>query len=111
MDKDDSIFIGHILDSIKAIEGFIQGVAEQEFYDNREKHDAVVRNLEIIGEAAKNIDEEFRSKYPDIPWRLMAGMRDNLIHEYFGVDKKEVWKTATSDVPMLKKQLENLDVN
>jgi uncharacterized protein with HEPN domain len=108
MDKDDKIFIEHILDSIRAIEMFTMGVTEDDFYSNREKFDAVVRNLEIIGEAAKNINIEFRNKYPLIPWRQIAGMRDNLIHEYFGVDKEEVWKTVKSDIPMLKEELEGL---
>lgn len=99
-------FLKHILNSIDAILIFTKDVSEQDFYDNREKFDAVVRNLEIIGEAAKNVDESMRNKLSNIPWREMAGMRDNLIHEYFGVDKTEVWKTVEKDIPELKEMSE-----
>jgi len=108
MDKDDTIFLAHILDSLKAIEDFTDKVGENDFYNNREKVDAVVRNLEIIGEAAKNLTVDFRLKYPQIPWKKIIGMRDNLIHEYFGVDKVEVWQTVKSDIPELKKEIELL---
>jgi uncharacterized protein with HEPN domain len=62
----------------------------------------VVRAIEIIGEAAKNVPEQVRKKYPDVPWKQMAGMRDKLIHEYFGVDLEILWETAKDDVPQLK---------
>lgn len=108
MDKDEKLFLEHIMDSIRAIESFTYGIKEDDFYQNREKFDAVVRNLEIIGEASRHIDEEFRSKYSIIPWREITGMRDNLIHEYFGVDKVEVWHTIKNDIPELKKNIKYL---
>jgi len=67
--------------------------------------DAVIREIEIIGEATKNLSLEFRERYPDIPWRSITGMRDKVIHEYFGVDIDAVWDTATRDIPLLKEKL------
>ena len=72
--------------------------------------DAVVRNLEIIGEAANNIPEETTDKYPEIPWREMISMRNKVLHEYFGVDEEILWQTITNDLPPLKKQLKNLSI-
>ena len=83
-------------------------VSEDEFYSNRQIIDAVVRNIEIIGGATKNLPKNFRANVPHIPWQKMAGMRDNLIHEYFGVDKQEIWKTIKEDLSPLKKEIELL---
>ncbi|HDQ03274.1 MAG TPA: DUF86 domain-containing protein, partial [Deltaproteobacteria bacterium] len=69
---------------------------------------AVVRSLEIIGEAARNIPDELRQQYKDIPWKRMAGMRDKLIHGYFGVDYESVWAVATERIPELKKPLQKM---
>ena len=70
--------------------------------------DAAIRNLEIIGEAAKNIPEDIKSKYPEIPWKAIAGMRDKLIHSYFGVSLSIVWETIKNDLPTLKYQIERI---
>lgn len=102
MKRDMRLYIQDILESIEAIEEYIQRLSEEEFYINRQVQDAVLRRLEIIGEAVKNIDEDFRSRYRQIPWKKMAGMRDVLIHEYFGVNLKRVWKVANSDLSGLK---------
>jgi len=80
------------MESIEKIEEYTSNVDEEEFYENSFVQDAVLRRLEIIGEAVKNIPEDFRTKYPDIPWRQIAGMRDVLIHAYFGVNLRRVWK-------------------
>lgn len=106
--KDPKIFLGHIIDSINAVGKYTKDISREEFYSNRQIIDAVVRNMEIIGEAAKNLPKNLRVNTPHIPWKMMTGMRDNLIHEYFGVDKEEVWKTIKEDLPPLKKEIERL---
>jgi len=102
---DESVFLKHIISAIDEIEKFTANVALKDFLENREKQSAVVRQLEIIGEAVKNLSEEFQNKHPEIPWRDIASMRDNLIHEYFGVDLEVVWQTVKEDLPKLKSAL------
>lgn len=108
MNKDPKIFIEHILESISLLRGFIEGVPKEKFLKSTEKQDAIVRRIEIIGEAVKNLPEEFKSAHSEIPWKDIAGMRDNLIHEYFGVDLEEVWKTIKEDIPDLENQIKKL---
>lgn len=105
MKKDPSIFLKHILESIDAIEEYLEQVDEEEFYTSREKQDLIIRRLEIIGEAAKNIPEDFRKQHNTIPWKKMAGMRDVIIHQYFGINYKIVWDTVVKTLPLLKKQI------
>lgn len=100
--KDDSIYIDHILNSINRILDYISGKDRESFEAELVTQDAVVRQLEIIGEVSKRVSKEFRSKHPDIPWSDMAGMRDVLIHDYIDVDFGVVWKTASEDIPNLK---------
>jgi uncharacterized protein with HEPN domain len=100
--KDDSIYIDHILNSLNRILDYISGKDRESFEADLVTQDAVVRQLEIIGEATKRVSKEFRSKHPDIPWSDMAGMRDVLIHDYIDVDFGIVWKTASEDIPNLK---------
>ena len=106
--KDDSIYIDHILNSINRILSYISGKDQTSFGEDQVTQDAVVRQLEIVGEATKRISKEFRAKYPDIPWSDMAGMRDVLIHDYIDVDFDVVWKTASEDVPLLKQLIEKI---
>lgn len=105
MKKDVSIFIEHILESITNIEEFMEDVTKESFLKNKEKQSAVIRQVEIIGEAVKNIPESFRRKYSEVPWKDIAGMRDKLMHQYFGVDLDTVWKTCEEDIPHLKKKM------
>ena len=100
--RDTRVFLEDILESIEKIEEYTTDINEEEFYENTFVQDAVIRRLEIIGEAVKNIPDDFRVKYPDIPWRQIAGMRDVLIHAYFGVNLRRVWKVIKEDIPELK---------
>ncbi|MFH1841047.1 MAG: DUF86 domain-containing protein [Candidatus Shapirobacteria bacterium] len=105
MIKDPKIFLGHILDSITEIENTLKSVSEKDFSQNVQAQDAVIRRIEIIGEATKNLPITITKRYPKIEWREIAGMRDKLIHQYFGVDVKIVWETAKKDIPKLKRQI------
>jgi len=94
-----------ILDSIEKIEMFIEGLSYDSFLNDVKTQFAVVRALEIIGEASNKIPADIKDKYPEIPWRVMIGMRHILIHDYFSVDIEVVWKTASIDIPPLKKKI------
>ena len=86
MTRDYTLYLRHILDAITIIESYVAGLTEDSFRQNRLIQDGVIRNLEIIGEATKKLPKRLSKKYPDIEWKKMAGMRDVLIHDYFGVD-------------------------
>ncbi|ONN27352.1 hypothetical protein XJ44_04230 [Thermosipho affectus] len=106
--KNDIVYLKHILDSMEAILDFVHGKTYNEFLKNRMMWSAVIREMEVIGEATKNLSHKFREKYPEIPWRKMAGMRDVLIHGYFKTDLEAVWKTAVEDIPILKPKIERI---
>lgn len=106
MKKDVRVYIEDILEALTKIEEYIQGISsDDDFYNNTQLQDAVVRRLEILGEAVKNIPQGFRSRYPEIPWKQIAGMRDILIHEYSGVNLKRILKVAKEDVTGLKNKI------
>ena len=102
MKRSLSDFLQDILDSIAEIETFTNGVSQSAFNDNREKILAVVKLLEILGEAVKQIPMEKRSRYSSVNWRAIAGMRDIFVHEYWKVDVDIVWKTVQESIPALK---------
>ena len=90
-------------------EEYTEGVSEEEFYENTQIQDAVIRRLEIVGEAIKNIPADFREQYPDVPWRKIAGMRDVLIHGYAGVNLLRVWRVVIDDLPDLKERFQEME--
>ena len=108
MKKDNLIFLRHILECIEKIDEFTNKISEDNFMKSVQTQDAVMRRLEIIGEATKNLSNHFRDKHRDIPWNQMARMRDKLIHGYFGVDLKTVWEVVEEDLPDLKKKISKL---
>ena len=108
MKKDPKVFIGHIIESIELIERYSEKLTPEKFKKDQGMQDAIIRRLEIIGEAVKNIPLPFRAKYPDIPWKQMAGMRDILIHEYFEVDLPLTWAVVKRELPIVKQKLEKL---
>jgi len=105
MPRNYKVFIQDILSAVKNIETYTRGLSFNEFRANRLIIDATVRNLEIIGEAAKNIPSDIRDKYNQIEWKKIAGLRDILIHEYFGVDIDLLWDIIKTKLPELKKLL------
>lgn len=108
MKKDPEIFLSHILKSIDFIEEDVKGLDRDDFLEDRTIQDAVMRRLEIIGEAVKNLPADFKKKNSFVPWKKIAGMRDFLIHEYFGVNVDLVWQTIKKDLIKLKTQLAKL---
>jgi len=108
MGRDDSVYLQHILDAIVRIEEYLLGVSEETFYQQYLVQDGVIRQLEIIGEATKRLSQEVRAQCPSIPWQDIAGMRDKLIHDYFGVDLDAVWLTTRDDMPVLKAEVARL---
>ncbi|MEM5792978.1 MAG: DUF86 domain-containing protein [Candidatus Aenigmatarchaeota archaeon] len=106
--KRDEIFLRHILENISLIQQSLLNVKKQDFLKDREKQDANLRRLEIIGEAAKNISNRLKQKYSSVPWKEIAGTRDKLIHNYFGVDLELTWEIIKVDLPKLKKEIEKI---
>ena len=101
----------YIQDILKAMDNatkFIEGMSYEEFVKDTKTFYAVIRAIEVIGESAKNIHNEIRNEYPEIPWKDMAGMRDKVIHEYFGVKIERVWLTVKQDIPALRPLIQKI---
>lgn len=104
--KTVSVYLKHIVQACEKVETMVQDLDKEDFMDRDWiTREAILRQLEIIGEATKRISDEFKSKYPEISWRDIAGMRDYLVHEYFAVNYEMAWETAISDIPKLKKKI------
>ncbi|MEN6326317.1 MAG: DUF86 domain-containing protein [Syntrophomonas sp.] len=105
--KDDRVYLVHINECINKIEQYtISG--KDAFMESSYTQDAVIRNLEVIGEATKRISMDFRNQYPDIPWKQMAALRDVLIHDYMGIDVQIVWNVVAKDLPQVKMKLNSV---
>jgi uncharacterized protein with HEPN domain len=100
--RDFQVYVEDIIDAIKSIEAYTKGMTYEDFVRDRKTVDAVIRNFEIIGEATKQVPLAVRREYTEVPWRDMAGMRDKLIHGYFGVQLDVVWKTIKERLPALR---------
>ncbi len=105
MEKDNTVYLQHVLDAINTIEEYLHGINEEQFKATRLLQDGAIRQIEIIGEAVRHTSKDIRKTYPEIPWQDIAGMRDKLIHDYFGVDIEKVWYTVQEDLPTLKEHV------
>ena len=101
MSRDESLYIEDIQESCEKVLRFTKGMTRKDFINDDLHFDAVLRNLEIIGEAVKNISDETRQKFPQIKWRKIAGFRDIVAHEYFGVNEETVWDIVENEIPVL----------
>ena len=108
MNRDDSIYLRHIIDAIEKIENYSKNLDAVSFYASDLVQDACIRQLLVIGEAAKAVSASIKIKYSAIPWNDMAGMRDKLVHQYFGIDFEKVWLTIQGDLPSLKAEIEKI---
>jgi uncharacterized protein with HEPN domain len=109
MIKDGLAYIDHILDCIRKIYEFSKGLSLKDFKTNELVQDAIIRNIEIIGEASKKISKGTKQTYYKIPWKEIAGIRDKLIHDYLGVDVAVVWETIHQDIPTLEKLIKEIE--
>ena len=103
--KDNLVFIQHIIENIKDIELFTQNVKKEQFFADKQKQNAVIHSIEIIGEATRNLPLEFTTKYPHVEWGKIIGMRNKLSHDYFGVDLEIVWNVIQKNIPELKQNI------
>ena len=106
--RDPALLIEDMLGAIRKIERYMAGLEREGFLQDEKTIDSVVRNLEILGEAARQLPEDFTSRYPNVPWRQIAGLRNRIVHDYFDLDLEIIWQVIYHDLPSLQIQLENL---
>ena len=108
MKRDITLFLEDILENIADIESFVRNIPRERLETNKLRTKAILRSLEIIGEAVKHIPLELRKKHPAVPWKDVAGMRDVLIHAYFGIEHNHIWKVIERDLPLLKAEVKQM---
>jgi uncharacterized protein with HEPN domain len=108
MPRDYKVYLEDILEAIGKIQRYTANLSQEAFSGDERTLDAVVRNLEIIGEASKKVPGKIRSKYPEVEWKRIAGLRDILIHEYFGIDIDIIWDIVQNKLPVLEKQINQI---
>lgn len=106
--KDPLVFIKYMLESIGLIQSYVKGKSKEDLEKNIQFQDAIVRRFEILGEAAKNLDENFKQAYSNIEWKKIIGTRDIIVHRYFGVDLETIWLIIEKDLPELKNKLNKI---
>lgn len=108
MQREYRVYLDDILESAERIEKYTKGIKYEDFEKGSIFIDAVVRNLEVIGEAVKNLPQDLKQKYPEVEWKKIAGLRDILIHEYFGIDTKIIWDIISNKLPALKNSVRKI---
>jgi len=108
MKKDPKIFLLHILENINLVLEDLRNIQKDDFFNTKLLQDATIRRIELIGEAVKNLPEEIKATYTNIPWRQIAATRDFIIHEYFSIDVDLIWEVTQKDLPDLKKKIEKI---
>ena len=106
--KHDAVYLHHILDAMGRIETYIAGLEREAFFQGLMVQDAVVRQLEIIGETSRRLSDDFRDRHAYIPWRAIIGMRNRIAHDYINIDLQVVWEVVRQDLPLLKDQITGL---
>ena len=107
-ERDAELLVEDMLDSLRKINLYIAGMDHSAFLQDEKTIDAVVRNLEVIGEAARQIPDAFAASHPDVPWRIITGLRNRIVHDYFGLDLEIIWHILRNDLPPLQATLEKL---
>ena len=108
MERDIRLYLDDILEAIGKIEKYTEGLDFEKFSEDDKTGDAVIRNFLVVGEAVKNIPPGVRKKYPDIPWKIIAGMRDKLVHGYFGIRYDVIWETIEMRLPSLRLNIQKM---
>jgi len=106
--RDPELLLEDILAAIRKVERYTTGMDWERFRQDEKTIDAVVRNLEVVGEAVRRLPEDFIARHPNVPWRQAAGLRNRIVHDYFGLDLEIIWEVLQHDLPKLRQQLENL---